>query len=61
MTNKDYNALAAALAKVRPDSHNAYNVQVYNEWVKACAAVAQVCKTDNVSFDMYKFVDACKQ
>jgi hypothetical protein len=68
MTQKDYVAIAAALASTRP-SYEEVDPQ-YREmalirqaqqlqWEHVCRVVGDVCATDNPRFNRIRFVQAC--
>ena len=62
MTKKHFNALAIALAHVRPemqcDGRN-YDTGKAEGWLEAVNAVADVCQSQNPRFVRSRFVDAC--
>jgi len=56
MSRKDYEALAAALASVRPSP--AQHAQMLR-WQLARNAIAKVLQDDNPSFEPWRFDKAC--
>lgn len=58
MTKRDFEALADALANVRP-SHSALDT-VYRGWKDSVFAVADVCAASNPRFDRERFIAACE-
>lgn len=59
MTRKDYVAIAAALASVRPPFLNPPNAETENVWIDCCRVVGDVFAADNPNFDRVRFVQAC--
>jgi len=62
MTQKDYVALAAALATVRPNygEHTTKESwRIERKWEDCCRVVGDVLAADNPRFDRVRFVQAC--
>jgi len=68
MTRKDFEALAAALAKVRPlEANDTHEPEVItatfwriHQWGECTLAVADVCESANPLFDRARFIKACE-
>jgi len=58
MTSKRFEALADALAKIRPNSDN--GTYWYEEWYRAVEAVADVGQMHTAHFRRERFIDACR-
>ena len=69
MTRKDFQAIADALASVRPSyrdidpmtfPHEAHQQQgAQLQWEHTCRAIGDVFAADNPNFDRTRFVQAC--
>jgi len=63
MTRKHFNALAIALAYIRPETQvegRNYDAGKAEGWGEAVEAVADVCQSQNRQFDRDRFVTACE-
>jgi hypothetical protein len=60
MTRRHFEALADALAEVRPDDPHMCVALSIEQWEKDMEAVADVCEEANDNFDRERFINACK-
>lgn len=67
MTRKHFNAIAASLARTRPDptvvastpEAVARYMGRYFQWLEDCEHIADACQMENVRFDRARFLEAC--
>jgi hypothetical protein len=61
MTRKDFVALAAALASVRPRPFDHYPAAKLDAWCKCVIAVGDTLAKENARFDQARFWVACNE
>jgi hypothetical protein len=64
MTKKHFEAIADALASVRPDRYagvvETQYLEARRQWGADVATLANVCERENIRFDRRRFIDACE-
>ena len=58
MSKRHFEALAVALAAVKPNDTSTFLIE---QWILDVRAVADVCEQINPRFDRVRFLEACNQ